>query len=306
MNLRQLEVFVAVAETESFSKGAENTLLTQSTVSQHIAALEDEMGLKLFDRTGRGALPTTAGKLFLQHAYKVLTELRQLKTAMNRFRGLQEVTLSVGGSNIPAAFIIPSTLPELAARFPGITVSLRHGDSRDILEKLEREEIEVGVVGSRYTIDSCNFFPLGNDRLRLVVSPDHPWGSRDQISLEELCNEPLLLREAGSGSGKVLQEALVAAGIRTDQLSIRARLGSNEAVKQAVVCGLGVSFLSELSVRRELQTGDLHAIDVTGLQVERRFYLVSRSNRELSPAAKAFSHLLQELYGEGSPATKGP
>jgi len=113
MNLKQIEVFLAVAESGSFSKGAEATFITQSTVSQHISALESEFGLKLFDRTGKGTFPTAAGKLLLKHARSIADEAREIPVIMNRFKGLENAILSIGGSNIPSSYIIP----DLLARF---------------------------------------------------------------------------------------------------------------------------------------------------------------------------------------------
>lgn len=121
MNLRQLELFVAVAESGSFSRGAENTMRTQSTVSQQIAALEAEFGLRLFDRTGRGVELTEGGRLLLEQARRVLTEMAALKQTMARFQGLEETLLTIGASNIPATYLVPRLLPELARCHPGLT-----------------------------------------------------------------------------------------------------------------------------------------------------------------------------------------
>ena len=296
MNLKQLEVFLAVADTASFSKGAEATFLTQSTVSQHIAALEREFGLKLLDRTSRGALLTEGGKVMREHARQILADTATLEKAIHRFRGVEEAVLNVGGSNIPGDYMIPVALPLLLERFPGVQVTLVQGDSQEIQEKLLQEVVEIGVVGSIGLREELGYEPLVRDSIRLVLCNGHRWWGQKEITLAELVEEPLILRESGSGTGKALGEALQESGIRLTDLTIKARLGSNEAVKQAVTAGVGVAFMSELSVGRELERGELATTSVKGLQVTRSFYLVTRAGRELSPAARAFADVMKKAY----------
>jgi len=296
MNIKQLEVFLAVAETGSFSKGASATYITQSTVSQHISALEREFDLPLFDRTGKGALLTGAGKLLALHAGRILAELRGAEKAMHRFRGAEEAELTVGGSNIPADYMIPAALPRLLQRFPGLTTTVCQGDSRSILDRLLKEEVELCVVGSSFDLEGVEYSPLGQDLIRLVVSPGHPWCGRGIVTVNEIAAEPLIFRESGSGTGKSVLEALEQAGVDRRGLTIKAVLGSNEAIKQAVMGGLGVSFVSEISVRQELERGSLVAVDLQGLEIVRRFHLATRAGRVLSPAARVFASVMEELF----------
>jgi DNA-binding transcriptional LysR family regulator len=293
MNIKQLEVFLAVAETGSFSKGAAATFITQSTVSQHIAALEREFDLHLLDRTGKGALLTEAGKLLALHAGRIVAGMQEAELALQRFKGIEAATLTIGGSNIPAAYLLPMILPGMLQRFPGVAVTVIQGDSRGILDKLVKEEVELCIVGSSFSLEGIDYEPVGKDAIRLVVSRNHPWSSRKQVSLAELKAEPLIFRETGSGTGKAVIEAFAQAGINQGCLQIRAVLGSNEAVKQAVMRGVGVSFVSACSVKHELAQGELVAIDVPGLEIIRNFYLAVRSARALSPAAVAFIEVMR-------------
>ena len=294
MNLKQLEIFLAVAETGSFSRGAEATFITQSTASQHISSLESDFGVRLLDRTGRGALLTEGGKVLFQHARQVIDDVHAIHQAMRRFKGAEDVELRIGGSNIPANYMIPELLPVLLELFPTLRLTLIQGDSRDILEKLAREEIELGVVGSRFDEEGFEFAPLGRDEISLVVNRRHPWNGRKSVDLAELEGEPLVLREPGSGTGRTVNEALAKAGLPPQTLKVTAHLGSNEAVKHAVASGLGSSFVSLLSVGKEIEREELVPVKVKGLTISRRFYLASRAGRELSPAAKAFAKVLGE------------
>ncbi|SNB46057.1 selenium metabolism-associated LysR family transcriptional regulator [Geobacter sp. DSM 9736] len=293
MNLKQLEVFQAVAESGSFSKGAEASFITQSTVSQHIAALEREFGVKLLDRTGRGALLTEGGKVLLEQVQRLVAEAREVYRVMDRFKGLDDVHLRIGGSNIPGSYLIPAALPRLLARFPGIKVTVLQGDSRETLLRVIKDDVEIGVVGSRFATDECTFLPVGRDTIRLVVNRQHPWRRRRKVRLEELAAEDFILREPGSGTGNAVMEALEHAGVRVQSLRVRAYFGSNEAVKHAVAEGAGISFLSLVSVAKEIERGELAAVHVEGLAITREFFLVARAGRQLSPAAAAFENVLR-------------
>ncbi len=297
MNLKQLEVFIAVAETGSFSKGADATFITQSTVSQHISALEKEFGLRLLDRTGKGALLTEGGKLLLQHAQQLLANTRSLVQAMNRFKGIEHSNLTIGGSNIPGDYILPDALPALISRFPSLAVTVLHGDSREILDKLDKEEIELGVIGTWFDNDDILFTPLGQDHVRLVVGKQHRWQKRKAVDPEELQEEKYVLREPGSGTGKTIREALSLAGINISTFNVKACLGSNESIKKAVINGLGISFIPEISMKKEMERGELFPLDIKGVDFSRHLYLVQRAGRQLSPAAAAFAEVICGMYG---------
>jgi DNA-binding transcriptional LysR family regulator len=296
MNLKQLKVFQAVADNGSFSKGAEASFITQSTVSQHIAALEAEFGVRLLDRTGKGVFLTEGGKVLLQHARGLLAELHAIEQVMLRFKGVETANLTVGCSNIPGVYMIPKLLNHLLQRHPGLAVTLIQGDSRDVLARLAGNEMEIAVVGGCFAESALEFTPLGSDQIRLVAGIGHPWATRDTVALSELLQEPVVLREPGSGTGSTVCEALAKAGIEPRQLKVAASLGSNEAVKVAVNNGLGVAFVSELSVLKEVERRELALVNLEGFSISRRFYLARRAGRELSPAAKVFVKVMLETY----------
>lgn len=288
MNLKQLEVFIAVAKSGSFSRAAETTFLTQSTVSQHISSLEKEFDLKLLDRTGKGAFLTEAGKLLLEHAQRVAAEARNVPLALNRFRGMEDVVLKIGGSNIPACYMIPHCVPSFQKEHPGVIISLIQGDSRETLERLKNEDVEFAVVGTRVPEKGLAFTPLTQDKISLVVPAGHPWSEKEFILPEDLIGESFIFRESGSGTDRTLREQLTKAGFSPEQLKTSMVLGSNEAVKQAVLHGAGVSFLSELSVKSECERGEMRMVCIRGLEICRHIYLVTRKGREPAPAAKTF------------------
>lgn len=296
MNFRQLELFVAITETGSFSRGAEAVLLTQSTVSQHMAALENELGTELFDRLGRGVVLTAGGEMFLVHARRILAERDSLHQSMASFHGLEQTLLKVGASNIPANYLIPPLVTVLKKKHPGITLTMMTGDSREMISCLEKSEIELAVVGSCLRNKKIEFTPLTTDSLILIVGPNHRWAKRGSLSLAELVSEPFVVREEGSGSGQALIEALIGQGLDPEELTIGARLGSNEAVLQTVAEGFGCAFVSALSVNCNLGAGEVCKVKVDGLTVNREIWLANLKLRSLSPASKAFKEVLTTFY----------
>src|ERR671930_229176 len=149
MDLRRLEVFAKVAELGSFSRAAEALYLTQPTVSEHVRALEDELGVQLLDRLGRGASTTRAGQLLLGYAEKMLALSREARQAIDQFQGRLSGELVVGGSTIPGEYVLPALIGQFKAKYPDIAISLLIGDTRQVSEWLEEGRVEVGVVGAR-------------------------------------------------------------------------------------------------------------------------------------------------------------
>src|SRR5689334_22320928 len=195
MDLRRLEVFAKVAELGSFSRAAEALYLTQPTVSEHVRALEDEVGVQLLDRLGRGATPTRAGELLLGYARRMLMLAREAQQALDQFQGRMSGELVIGGSTIPGEYILPALLGVFKTKYPQISVSLLIGDSRQVSEWVEQGRVEVGVVGARPALRALVARELMPDELVLVVPAGHPWAARKTIPLDELRREPMVVRE---------------------------------------------------------------------------------------------------------------
>jgi len=296
MTLKQIEVFLAVAETRSFSKGAEKSCITQSTASQHIQTLEEELGIKLFDRGRGGALLTEAGKLFFERAKRISSECEASLSAVRRFRGMEDVVLRVGASNIPGTSLIPASLGQFLKEYPKVRLEVLQGDSRSVVQQLVNEEIELGFIGGRYDDDLVEFEAMGEDTIICAVSPDLVATGKYSLSQAELCRVPLVAREQGSGTQKAVYEALAGTWIRKEALRIVAVLGSNEAVKRAILNGTGYAFVSKMTVAEEIANGLLVAIRVPGLTITRKFFAARRAGRELSPAATAFWGLMMNRW----------
>lgn len=292
MTLKQLEVFIAIAETNSFSKGGERTCITQSTASQHIQALEDELGIRLFDRGRGGVQLTEAGKLFFGRAGRILSDCEESRSAIRRFIGMEDVALRVGASNIPAAWLIPAVLGQFLKQCQKVRLEVTQGDSRSVVRQLVNEEIELGFTGGKFDESRIRFEGMGQEQIVCAVSSEFGAGLKTSLSQAELCKIPLVVREDGSGTQMAVYEALAGTWISKDSLNIVAVLGSNEAIRQALLTGTGYAFVSSMSVAEELASGKLLSVRIPGLNITRKFYVARRDGRELSPAASAFLGLM--------------
>ena len=293
MDLRQLEIFVKVAELRSFSKAAEALYLTQPTVSEHIRTLEDDVGVRLLDRLGRGAAVTKAGELLLGYAKRMLALQREARQAMDSFQGKMSGELLVGASTIPGEYILPALIGRFKEKYPEISITLLIGDSQAVMDWVLEGRAELGVVGARLSQRGLEYRELMPDEVVVAVPTSHPWNGRKQVTLDELRAEPLLIRERGSGTRAALEAALAEANTDLGAFRIVGEMGSTQAIKQAVRAGVGVSLLSKRAVEEECRSGVVWCLRVKDLKVARAFYLVIHKDRSRSPLAEAFRAFLE-------------
>ncbi len=294
MDLWQLHIFCNVVEWKSFSKAARHVHLSQPTVSSHIKDLEAHFNCRLIDRLGREAVPTRAGEILYRYARKLLAMRDEAEAAMADFQGRMQGRLVVGGSTIPGGYLLPRIIGAFSSLYPDVTVSLIIADTAKIVEQVLSGELELGVVGARATQKHLVQEAVAVDEMRLIVTSDHPWSGLKRISLEDLCSEPFVIRESGSGTRKSLEEILSSGGYRLDDLRITAEMGSTVAVIQAIKGGVGVSILSTTAVRDELRSGKLAALEIAGFRLSRHLYLTRNQTRTASPPAAAFAAFIQQ------------
>jgi DNA-binding transcriptional LysR family regulator len=293
MDLRRLEIFAKVAELGSFSRAAEALFLTQPTISEHVRALEDELGVQLLDRLGRGATPTRAGQLLLGYARRMLTLSREAHQALERFQGRMSGELVVGGSTIPGEYVLPALIGRFKAKYPDISISLRIGSTRQVSDWLEDGRVEVGVLGARPAVRAVECKELMSDELVVVVPSSHPWATRRTATLGDLQKEPMVVRERGSGSREAVEHALQEAGVSLASLRLVGEMGSTQAIKQAVRAGVGIALISRRAVEDECRAGLLACVKVKDLRVARAFYLATHRDRTRSPLAQAFVEFIE-------------
>jgi len=293
VDLRQLEIFVKVAEFGSFSRAAESLHLTQPTVSEHIRTLEEELGVRLLDRLGRGAAATPAGQLLLGYATRVLALAREARQAVDRFQGRMSGDLAVGASSIPGEYILPALIGRFKEKYPDISIALLIGDSRSAVDWVMEGRVELGVVGQPLTRRGVEYRELMPDEVVLVVPAAHPWAGRASVALEDLVAEPLIVRERGSGTRAAFEQALAEAGKDLGGFRIVAEMGATQAIKQAIRAGVGVSVMSRRAVEDECRARAVACLQVDGLKLARSFYLATHRERSRSPLGEAFRAFLE-------------
>jgi len=300
MDLRRLEVFAKVAELGSFSRAADALFLTQPTISEHVRALEVELGLSLLDRLGRGAIPTPAGRVLLEYARRMLKLAEEARQAVDHFQGRMSGTLLLGGSTIPGEYVLPALIGQFKAKYPDIAINLRVGSSRQVSDWVDEGRVEIGVVGARPALRTLVARELMTDELVVVVPAGHPFTTRKSIGLADVQSEPLVMREPGSGSRDAVERALSEAGTDLDAFRIAGEIGSTQAIKQAVRAGVGITIMSRRAVEDECRAGLLHCVKVRDLKVARSFYLITHRERTRSPLAEAFVAFVESQIAEAS------
>lgn len=294
LDLRKLEIFYWVAELKSFSLAAKHLSLRQPTVSAHIHELEEKLGSKILNRVGGSVAPTGLGQMLFERAKSLLALKRETLASLDHFQGKIRGELLIGGSNIPGEYILPPKLGAFIRRHPEVKPILRIGDSAGIVEALLDGGVELGFVGFKGEDRRLLFQKIWKDEMVLTVPKNHLWGRLKAVDLKDLRKEGFISREGGSGTLRSFQNLLTRKGHEPERLlHVIMELGSTEAIKEALIAGLGVSILSKSSIWREIEGGFLKEVPIRGLKLERDFYQVFHRHRTLSPVSQAFIHFLK-------------
>lgn len=290
MTLRQLEVFLAIARARSYRSAAEALHTSQPALSQHMRELEAELGVRLLDRLSRGVALTEAGRLLEDRAKRVFATLTDVRDGLGELQGLRRGSLLVGASTTPGIYVLPGVIGEFRRRYPGIDLRLQIGNSRVIEAAVQAHEIDLGVVGGHGLAPGEECLAAGlADELVLILPPRHPWARRREVSPSRLADEALLVREEGSATRRVTERALERAGVGW---RVSMELGHTEAIKRAVMAGLGVAFVSVQAVRSEVADRRLAAVRLRGLRIRRHFHMIHSEARTLSAGARALVVML--------------
>lgn len=285
LNLHRLRVFHAVARRESYSRAAEDLRISQPAVSKHVLDLEEELGAKLFHRLGRRILLTEAGRLMADYAQRIFHLADEARRALEELQGLERGRLHLGASSTPGNYLLPKALAAFQAKYPRLDVSLNIMASHDVVDRVIRQEMDLGFVGATFSAD-LHVQPYMEDELILILRPGHPLASIRTISREALEKETFVLRDVASGTRTVAEAELKARGIAIRRLL---ELRSVEAVKQAVAEGLGISFISRHAVALEVRHKVLAVAADPRFRFRRPLVMISRKDARLSPAALAFA-----------------
>lgn len=290
MDIRKLEAFCKVYELQSFSKAGEAIYLSQPTISSHIANLEEELGVRLFDRMGRTILPTEAGNVLYDRARSVFENIDEAKAAIEVLKNRVVGELRIGCSTIPSHNILPKILADFSNTYPEVCFSIHTGDSSEIIKLVSEGALPVGIVGEKPSSDDLEHIVIAQDETMIVGSANASWlpDVKEVVSMDTLAKLPWIIREKGSATRKKFEDSLGSIGRSFESLNVRCRVeGTCESLAHAVN-GVGICFTSRLAAHEMIERGDLVQLNVPELEGIREFYLIYHKERHIFPALKAF------------------
>jgi LysR family transcriptional regulator, low CO2-responsive transcriptional regulator len=290
MDLHQLRLFRALADTGSFSKAAAVCNISQPALWIHIKNLEQELQVSLVDRFPRGVQLTEAGSLVSDYTQKFFALVEEMNTAVNELAGLKRGKLLIAASTSPGIYILPDALGRFKVQYPGIELDLRIANTRQVEEWVLNRELILGIIGERPSDKDLQFEPYLKDVLVAIFPYGHPLAKRKSVSIRDLSRLPFITREAGSNTRKTYEDAFERNG---EKLQVSMELGSTEAIKRAVAANLGISIVSPYSIQWERQRGQLIALRIRESGFERHFNLIYHRRIKLPSAVQAFMQMLR-------------
>jgi len=291
--LRQLDTFIEVARQLSISRAASALHVSQPAVSMQLRQLEDVLGMPLYEQAGRGIVLTEAGQEVLAHAQAATAQLRQMEDAMAARRGIRKGRVDLGMVST-AKYFVPMLLVLFRKKFPDIEITLQIHNRERIMQLLLLGEVDLVIMGRAPEAIDCVASAFATNPLGVICAPEHPLSRRRNAPPAILDGQVFVVRETGSGTRQAMERLFGEHGIRP---RIAMEMPSNETIKQAVMAGMGMSFLSLRTIRQELASGHLVLVDIQGLPIVRHWHITHLAARRLSPAAAAFKDFILEEAG---------
>lgn len=291
--LKQIQTFIEVARQRSVSKAAERLFVTQPAVSMQIRQLEDAFGLPLIEPLGRNIQLTHAGETFLTHAIAAMGQFKDLESQMAEHVGLKRGRIDLAVVST-AKYFIPMLLVRFGQHFPGIDIQLKIDNRENILGLLARNEADLVVMGRAPANLDCEATPFATNPQAFVAAPGHALVRRKHRPFSALADYGFVVREEGSGTRAAMERLF---SEHQTLMNVVMVMPSNESIKQAVMAGMGLSFLSLRTVRHELASGHIALLDIEGMPLMGNWYITHLSQKKLSPAATSFKAFLIEQGG---------
>ncbi|MFA4915640.1 MAG: selenium metabolism-associated LysR family transcriptional regulator [Syntrophales bacterium] len=277
ITIQQMESLIQLIAEGNFSRAAKKLFLTQPALTKHIKNMEDLIGIRVVNRGDGGISLTPGGRILYDYARRIIKLRNEAKEKIMQVLENESGNIYIGASTIPATYILPYVLSDFRKSYPAIKADVQAADSEETIEIILNNQAEIGFVGKKPLHRKLHVEPLWQDRLILLVPGGHRWAGKGPVTLDELSREPFILREKGSGTREVIETYLKEnSGMNLAQFNIVVGMGSSEAVKEAIIAGLGISALSSYAVERELRQGILVEVPIEGRRFERCFYLIHR------------------------------
>jgi len=293
LDIHQLKTFITLARTGHFNRAAEELFLTQPAVSNHIKALEEYYQVSLFQKIDQKYVLTEPGKIMYGYAERIFNLLNEAKRSLDGFNRLDFGSLFIGASSNIGVYVLPKLLGEFKSRHPKIEIQVSIGPTYLIESKMLANEIDIGIVEAPTRSTEIVHVFHWEEKLSLIVSPRHPWSNANKIDPTQLSDEPFIVGEKGSGTKKVMTDAL---GEVVNKLRVLLELGSTEAVKKAVEENLGVSVVMDCSVTRELKQKTLKTVVISETDLKKRINVIHLKGKYLTPAFNEFVRFLHRTY----------
>lgn len=298
VEVHELQIFAAAAETENFSAAARQLHLSQPAISFQIQALEQRLNVQLFQRIGRRIALTEAGRDLLPMAREMIQLSSRIEESMCASQGVVKGHVVIGCSTSPGKYILPHLIGAFRKQYPDVQFSVEVMDRQSVEEKLVEKKIHIGVLSLCSKNKELECWTLLTDELVLIVGAHHPWATRERVAPAELGTAEWILREGGAATRQLVAATLAEQSMSADDLRVAMELGSVEAVEAAVEAGHGVSIVSRVAVQRGLELGRIKIVAVEGLSVRREIYLARNRLRACTCAQLKFREFIESPAGQ--------
>lgn len=293
MDSYQFKIFCTVTRAQSFSKAAKMLHMSQPAVSTHIKNIEEYYQGQLFERTPHGVMLTKAGEVFYDYSQKILDLQDEMEQQLESVLQSKSQQIVVGASTTIGNVSLPCSIYLFKEEYPEVSIRLEIANSDEVLSKVMANEVDIGVLEGYQESPEFNAIPVTSDELILIVSP-HYSKEEGSISIENFLKRPLILREDGSGTRKILADALEKHGYNINDLNVITEMTTIDAIKSAVEAGLGEAVVPRLAVRKEAYLGSLKILNITGMEMPLDYNIVYPIQKSLSTAAKRFIRFLSD------------
>nr|WP_300005451.1 selenium metabolism-associated LysR family transcriptional regulator [Tissierella sp.] len=299
MEFNQLEIFVSVVKHKSFSKAAKELYLTQPTISNHIQNLEKELVTILLDRKSKAITLTHSGEIFYSYAVELINIRDQARSNIKDHADRIQGQIDINASSIPQQYILPYIIKDFTKEYPDVSFSISNKSSKDIVDDIVQGKENFGIVGAKYSSRMMEYIDFFEDELILAVpnNKNYPFHLDERIDIDVLFSEKFIFRKEGSGTRRLVEQSLARENISLDDLNITSLIDSNIMIKKMIELELGVSFISKISIKNEIDLGLIKPLKLKGLDLKRNFYFVYSKNRTLSPVMEVFKNFLIDWPG---------
>ncbi|MDZ7671353.1 MAG: selenium metabolism-associated LysR family transcriptional regulator [Halanaerobiales bacterium] len=296
MKINTLKIFTKLIDTGSYSLAAEKMDLTQPAISMQIKALEERFETELVYKEKGNINLTPAGKAVYNNAKDIIQKWEKLLIDVENKKDKLYKSIIIGSSTIPSEYILPDLLADFSKNDPEIKSCIEVGDSAEMIELLDKGEVDIIIVGSKPTNSKYETIEIVEDELRLITPLDHNLTKKNKIKIQDLKSESILIREVGSGTRKAMLEGFKNSGVQYNELNIKCRLGSTEAIIAAVQAGLGISFVSKFASSKASEYGRVKEIKVSEMDLYRKFYIAYNKNRKKDELIKRIISSAKKIF----------